>query len=101
MFLDAENNGVQRISHSQSVTGSASGRILVHPQTGYKWQKEEDAPGYKWKNKKALEEAARAWEMLVGKERKGQRMHCCLPSFFYSTLTPKRVLICGFFPRSP
>lgn len=52
---------------------AANGAGSVHAASGYRWSREEDAPGYRWKNKKATEEAARAWDSLVGKEQRGQR----------------------------
>jgi hypothetical protein len=42
----------------------------VEKESGYTWEKEEDAPGYAWANTKAREEAARAWATVAEKERK-------------------------------
>ena len=38
--------------------------------SGYKWEKEEDAPGWAWQNPKAREEYTRAWGQVVEKDRK-------------------------------
>ena len=40
----------------------------THAASGYSWSREEDAPGYGWLNKKALDEGARAWEGMVHRE---------------------------------
>ena len=42
----------------------------VEKDSGYTWDKEEDAPGYAWANTKAREEASRAWASVVEKDRK-------------------------------
>lgn len=39
----------------------------VHKTTGYTWDKAEDEPGYAWMNKRAQEEAHRAWDSIVDK----------------------------------
>ncbi|KIW06902.1 uncharacterized protein PV09_02572 [Verruconis gallopava] len=36
----------------------------------YKWEREEDAPGFTWLNTKAKEDAQRAWAQVMEKERK-------------------------------
>jgi hypothetical protein len=38
--------------------------------SGYKWEREEDGPGYSWMNTKAREEAQRAWVQVVEKDRR-------------------------------
>lgn len=40
----------------------------THDRSGYTWSREEDAPGYAWLNKKALDEYHRAWDSLVHKD---------------------------------
>lgn len=35
----------------------------------YKWEREEDAPGYAWTNSKARDDFARVWAGVVDKER--------------------------------
>ena len=42
----------------------------VEKESGYSWEKEEDAPGYSWNNGKAREEAQRAWQGVLEKERR-------------------------------
>ena len=42
---------------------------MVDQKTGYTWTNEEDAPGYIWQNRKAQEEAARAWNGIVDKDQ--------------------------------
>lgn len=49
---------------------AATGQADVHQASGYTWQREDDAPGFKWKSKRALEEGARAWESVLLKESK-------------------------------
>ncbi|KAF2401188.1 hypothetical protein EJ06DRAFT_529323 [Trichodelitschia bisporula] len=41
----------------------------IREASGYKWTKDEDAPGYAWNNPKALEEHARNWANIVDTER--------------------------------
>lgn len=41
----------------------------VHQPTGYRWSKEEDAPGYLWKRKAAQRDAQTAWDGLLDKDR--------------------------------
>lgn len=52
-------------------TGStASAQVKTHTQSGYSWTKQEDEPGYLWKNKRAVEDANRAWDSLVLKDKR-------------------------------
>ena len=37
----------------------------VHEPSGFEFTNESDAPGYKWKNKRAQEEEARAWDFVA------------------------------------
>lgn len=37
----------------------------THAASGYEWTRVEDEPGYAWTNKKAMDEAHRAWAALV------------------------------------
>ncbi|KAI9661500.1 MAG: hypothetical protein M1831_003022 [Alyxoria varia] len=39
----------------------------IHQPTGYEFTNEAAAPGFKWKNKRAQEEEARAWDSVVDK----------------------------------
>lgn len=43
--------------------------IRTHQASGYQWSRDEDAPGWSWKSKKAREDAARASENIVDKDR--------------------------------
>ena len=55
--------------------GGRPTKVHTHAESGYSWSKIEDAPGWSWQNRKALDEAQRAWETgVVGKDRtvKGQ-----------------------------
>lgn len=46
------------------------GQTKTHPGSGYTWRRTEDAPGYSWQNRKAQDEATRAWENgIVNKDR--------------------------------
>lgn len=47
--------------------GSAPGR--TDRNSGYTWYKPEDEPGYAWMNKKAMDEANRAYDSLVDREK--------------------------------
>ncbi|KAK8192215.1 hypothetical protein BKA81DRAFT_306479, partial [Phyllosticta paracitricarpa] len=41
----------------------------VHAASGYRWEREADAPGWAWKNKKAQEDWYKAEESFVERER--------------------------------
>ena len=41
----------------------------MHKASGYAWEREEDAPGYAWKSKRAREEASRAWDSILEKDK--------------------------------
>ncbi|KAF4309162.1 hypothetical protein GTA08_BOTSDO03318 [Botryosphaeria dothidea] len=51
--------------------GGSGKRALsgVHAASGYRWEREAEAPGWSWKNKKAQEEWIKAEEGLVERER--------------------------------
>jgi hypothetical protein len=57
-------------SNAAPAAGVEGGKGGTEKESGYTWEKEEDAPGYSWANTKAREEAARAWGTVVDKERK-------------------------------
>jgi len=42
--------------------------VKTHAQSGYSWTSPEDEPGWAWNNKRAVEEANRAWESLIMKD---------------------------------
>ncbi|KAF2234636.1 hypothetical protein EV356DRAFT_515020 [Viridothelium virens] len=50
-------------------TTVAAGQIKVHEPTGYQWIRQEEEPGYAWKNRKAQEEAMKMLDQVVDKER--------------------------------
>ena len=57
-------------SRSTVPTTSEPGVVHTHEASGYKWTKQEDEPGWAWKNKKALDEYHRAYDTLVMKDLK-------------------------------
>jgi len=71
--------------NSSSASNTGHGHKFVHPPTGYTWSRDEDAPGYAWKNKKAQEEYARAMDQIQDKDkmikRKSKLLPCCLMPF--------------------
>lgn len=58
-------------------TQSRASQRKVHEASGYTWERDEDAPGYVWKNKKARDEADRAGEALIDKDRIVGRKFMC------------------------
>ena len=44
--------------------------VHTHEASGYKWTRQEDEPGWAWKNKKALDEYHRAYDTLIMKDFK-------------------------------
>lgn len=57
-------------SANSNGSGNQQHKVQTHAATGYSWSRQEDAPGYAWQNRKAQEEANRAWEMgIVAKDR--------------------------------
>ena len=50
------------------VTG-VTGQLKVHEPTGYQWVRPEDEPGYTWRNRKAQEEAMKALDQIVDKDK--------------------------------
>jgi len=52
-----------------SAKAERQGGQYVYKSTGYKWTRDEDAPGYGWKNKKAMDDYSRATEQLVDRDR--------------------------------
>ncbi|KAK7511329.1 uncharacterized protein IWZ02DRAFT_440867 [Phyllosticta citriasiana] len=52
--------------------GAGGGKAVVpsvHAASGYRWEREADAPGWAWKNKKAQEDWYKAEESFVERER--------------------------------
>ncbi|KAH7095872.1 hypothetical protein FB567DRAFT_513620 [Paraphoma chrysanthemicola] len=54
-------NGKRPLSLAQ---GGAVG-AHTDPETGYAWNRQEDAPGFEWKNTRAREEESRALDAIV------------------------------------
>ncbi|PVH98779.1 hypothetical protein DM02DRAFT_530535 [Periconia macrospinosa] len=54
-------------SGEAAASNFAPGVVHTDPATGYKWSKQEDQPGYEWKNNRAREDEARALEQIVDK----------------------------------
>jgi hypothetical protein len=53
-------NGKRPLSLAQTAAGSHT-----DPETKYSWSKQEDAPGYEWKNTRAREDESRALDAIV------------------------------------
>jgi len=45
-------------------------QIKTHEPSGYSWVKPEDEPGWAWKNKRAVDEANRAYDGLLMKDQR-------------------------------
>ena len=59
-------NGVGSATNLRS---GGAGPVKVDESTGYQWIRPEDEPGYAWKNRKAQEEAVKALDQIVDKEK--------------------------------
>ncbi|TKX19976.1 hypothetical protein C1H76_7860 [Elsinoe australis] len=58
-------------ANMSSATGTVEAQeVKTHQPSGYSWTRTEDEPGYAWKNKRAMEEAERAWGAILHKDRK-------------------------------
>ena len=75
--INTISNGTDDVEHEDTLaamqtSSSAKPRqefpTRTHERSGYTWSREEDAPGYAWGNKKAVDEFHRAWDALVHKE---------------------------------
>ncbi|KAF2722820.1 hypothetical protein K431DRAFT_293161 [Polychaeton citri CBS 116435] len=56
---------------SKGTAGRATGAEYApqgHEASGYTWTRDEDMPGWAWRNTKAMDEAARAADAIVHKE---------------------------------
>ncbi|GAM86144.1 hypothetical protein ANO11243_041550 [Dothideomycetidae sp. 11243] len=49
---------------------AAEQTVHTHEASGYSWTQAEDEPGWAWRNKRALEEAERAWSNVLNRERR-------------------------------
>ncbi|CAO2650402.1 Nn.00g016940.m01.CDS01 [Neocucurbitaria sp. VM-36] len=59
-------NGKRPLSLAQTAAGMQGGSHQ-DAETGYQWSKQEEQPGYDWKNTRAREEEARALETIIDK----------------------------------
>ncbi|KAL2353880.1 hypothetical protein BJ546DRAFT_979304 [Cryomyces antarcticus] len=64
-LVEGQHDGSSSNSSMHPYTLSASGTA----KNGYTWNRVEDAPGYAWKNRRAMEEAERAWATITHKDR--------------------------------
>ncbi|KAH7114236.1 hypothetical protein B0J11DRAFT_540465 [Dendryphion nanum] len=53
--------------HASAVPPLAPGVSHTDQETGYQWNKQEDQPGWEWKNTRAKEEEHRSWESIIDK----------------------------------
>ncbi|KAH8629001.1 hypothetical protein IG631_16258 [Alternaria alternata] len=69
--LGVNSNGKRPLSTgmTQATTSNGTGGSGTHQdaETGYQWSKQEDQPGFEWKNTRAREEEARALDNIVDK----------------------------------
>ncbi len=69
--LGVNSNGKRPLSTgvAQAATSNGAGGSGTHhdAETGYQWSKQEDQPGFEWKNTRAREEEARALDSIVDK----------------------------------
>lgn len=63
----ARGDGKPGAQDAGKSSGAAQFTPQVHQASGYRWDKEEDAPGYSWNGKKAMEEYNRSWDAIVDK----------------------------------
>lgn len=75
--LTLNANGKRPLSLAQSALAQSAANSVQashhDTETGYSWSKQEDAPGYEWKNTRAREEEARALDAIVDK---GHQIYC-------------------------
>ncbi|KAH7385629.1 hypothetical protein BKA66DRAFT_528109 [Pyrenochaeta sp. MPI-SDFR-AT-0127] len=64
--LTLNANGKRPLSLAQTAA-SMLGGTHQDADTGYQWSKQEEQPGWEWKNTRAREEEARALESIVDK----------------------------------
>jgi len=97
---DSPTNSTAIANGTKATGTSGNQKVHTHASSGYTWTRAEDGPGYAWINRKAQEDANRAWETgIVGKDRVIQSMllvhfslgHCFLPFLCRSALlTPEQ-----------
>lgn len=69
-------NGKRALAMANSKATASAGKPngaaftpQVHQPSGYRWEREEDAPGYAWMNKKAQEGLKQGWDAIVDKDK--------------------------------
>ncbi|KAK8167093.1 hypothetical protein IWX90DRAFT_415426 [Phyllosticta citrichinensis] len=73
--LDVNNGGASSSSAAAGELGDAAAngaKVVapsVHAASGYRWEREADAPGWAWKNKKSQEDWYKAEESFVERDR--------------------------------
>jgi hypothetical protein len=76
--LGVNSNGKRPLSTgvAQASTSNGTGGSGTHQdaETGYQWSKQEDQPGFEWKNTRAREDEARALDNIVDKSSMIRRM---------------------------
>ncbi|KAF2189673.1 hypothetical protein K469DRAFT_723600 [Zopfia rhizophila CBS 207.26] len=65
--LNANGKRVHPSGLPTATSSLASSNIHVDEETGYTWAKQEDQPGYEWKNPRAREEESRALDQIIDK----------------------------------
>lgn len=65
----ARGDGKPMATDASKSNGAAQFTPQVHQPSGYRWEKEEDAPGYAWNSKKAMEDYNRSWDAIVDKSQ--------------------------------
>lgn len=63
-------NGKRPLSHAQTAAAAAASVLTADathhdPDTGYEWSRNEDQPGFDWKNNRAREDEARALDAIL------------------------------------
>lgn len=58
-------NGKRTHQAASGAAGKESGTLHTDSVTGYQWFKQDDQPGFEWKNNRAREDEARALELIV------------------------------------
>ncbi|KAF2018768.1 hypothetical protein BU24DRAFT_447401 [Aaosphaeria arxii CBS 175.79] len=53
--------------HSSAAPSATGDQVHIDPDTGYQWVKQEDQPGWDWKNSRAREEELRALDTILDK----------------------------------
>lgn len=62
------NDDLEEIATMANGKARAELPLQTHQQSGYSWRRHDDAPGYGWLNKKAVDEYQRAYDGLVHRD---------------------------------